>query len=123
MGRDRKLTKHVLLRALQTNGSVAEAARYLGVDRSTIGRSLKHFGLDKAALKGGIAAGLSGFAAASAPISTNDAATSEAVEKAERTFAKLTASDFSGPYRGDLGCSAFLGTAEKQLARYRTLKG
>jgi hypothetical protein len=129
MSRERKLTKYVLSIALQTSNSVAGAARYLGVNRRTVQRSIKQFGLDKVAPKARIDAHLEGSATLSQSVSANQAATlkapanpSVATEKLERNVCVLTASDFSGACRGDVRSAGIATSIDGQLARYRSLK-
>jgi hypothetical protein len=132
MSRERKLTKYVLSVALQANNSVAGAARYLGVDRRTVQRSIKYFGLDKVAPKARIDADLGRFASLSAPASSIDTANLEVqsranptpqTKKAERNPPRLTAGDFSGRCVQDRADSGARVTVEGLIARYHRLRG
>jgi transposase-like protein len=90
---------------LQRWGTVSEAARQLGVDRSTVHRSMKRYGVDLQQV-------LDSFTPpADAPttqIVQISAPSESALEPpkpapAERNVLKLPASDFTGRHQGDVG--------------------
>ena len=132
MTRERKLTKYILSIALQTNNSVAGAARYLGVNRRTVQRSIKYFGLDRVAPTAPIESHSSRIAALAEPASTNGATKLEAKshsdstpppKKAERNVLRLTAADFSGRCVGNAQPNTGIReNADKLVLRYHRLR-
>jgi hypothetical protein len=97
MGRAQKLTKHVLLIALQTTGTVAGAARYLGVNRRTVQRTLKRLQLENVTPESPIEMRSDALSAASEPLP------SQCRAEPEGNILRYSINDYTGSCRGDVG--------------------
>jgi len=94
MGRPSKVTKHSLLNALSHSVSIAQAARYLDVDRHTVYDAAKRFGVD-------LSTALNRFPTVPHVYLTQEPSGVPPVVdsppiKPERDIRRLTADDFNG---------------------------
>lgn len=108
MSRERKLTKYSILNALRKHKTIVETARELGVNRSTLYASMKHFGVAKPSLSDSNPTYSGTYTVPSQSI-TEPLASPAAVPEPPVAPSKpapdarcLTISDFSGRHCGDV---------------------
>jgi len=132
-GRPRKLSYWTLINALadgrKAGKSVRQIARELHVHPDTIYSTAKHFEIDIPLVLRGIppktwqTAPNNGESTQVAELAEVPPKPVEPKPQPEKNLLRLTAADFCGPNRGDAGRASSAGSADKQLARYRRLKG
>ena len=123
MGRPAKVTKHSLVIALSRSLNIAQAARYLDVDRHTVYDAAERFGVDLSTVFKRFSTQDQPNPAPATPGSSSPPMHPQAVVEQtvnpQGDIQRFRLADYIGPYRGD---ASGLRTM-RSLDRYRWLRG